>query len=117
MPINFDFENVNITEFGLGLDSPNRGFVFVPVDEVVQKSLVEMVSFTKTQMQDKASSMDTYQPSEKYASIEYLTFSINDPLVQELKTLHESENVPEDCSAFDNINQCFAYFVKLTDNN
>ncbi|BCV35585.1 hypothetical protein TUM17377_09130 [Shewanella chilikensis] len=37
MPINFDFENVNITEFGLGLDSPNRGFVFVPVDEVVQK--------------------------------------------------------------------------------
>ncbi|MCL1164048.1 DUF4868 domain-containing protein [Shewanella chilikensis] len=117
MPINFDFENVNITEFGLGLDSPNRGFVFVPVDEVVQKSLVEMVSFTKTQMQDKASSMATYQPSEKYASIEYLTFSINDPLVQELKTLHESENVPEDCSAFDNINQCFAYFVKLTDNN
>ncbi|MFS3858465.1 Kiwa anti-phage protein KwaB-like domain-containing protein [Proteus mirabilis] len=117
MPINFDFENVNITEFGLGLDSPNRDFVFVPVDEVVQKSLVEMVSLTKSQMQDRASSVGRYQPSEKYASIEYLTFSLNDPLVQELKILHESENVPEDCNAFDNINQCFAYFVKLTDNN
>lgn len=117
MTIVFDYENVTVTEFGLGLDVERRGFLHVPVDEDVQSALLDMVRETQNAMESQSETPETYQPSEKYAAIEYLILSLNDDLVADLKALHDAENLPEDESAFNQINECFAYFAKFTDGN
>jgi hypothetical protein len=117
MPIVFNYETVKVTEFGLGLDNQTRAFNFVPVDEAVQSSLIDMVKETQHQMEQKEDHPLDYEPSEKYSSTEYLTLSLSNELVKELKILHESENLDENINAFNDIERCFAYFVKLTDDN
>lgn len=117
MPIVFNYENVKVTEFGLGMDDQNRAFIFVPVDEAVQSSLIDMVEETQNQMEQKEDHPSDYEPSEKYSSIEYLTLSLSNELVKELKMLHESVNLDENINAFNDMERCFAYFVKLTDDN
>lgn len=117
MPIVFNYENVKVTEFGLGMDDQNRAFIFVPVDEAVQSSLIDMVEETQKQMEQKEDHPSEYEPSEKYSSIEYLTLSLSNELVKELKILHESVNLDENINAFNDMERCFAYFVKLTDDN
>lgn len=117
MTIVFDYENVSVTEFGLGLDVQDRGFVQVPVDENVQAALVEMAHETQSAMLNETANPRQYEPSEKYAAKEHLTLSLDDDLVAELKTLHNAVNLAEDAGAFDQITDCFAYFTKLTDNN
>jgi hypothetical protein len=117
MPIVFNYENVKVTEFGLGMDDQNRAFIFVPVDEAVQSSLIDMVEETQNQMEQKEDHPSDYEPSEKYSSLEYLTLSLSNELVKELKILHESENLDENINAFNDMERCFAYFVKLTDDN
>lgn len=115
MTIEFDYENVTLTEFGLGIDMQHRGFLQVPVDEDVQAALLDMTLETQIVMQKQTLNPEKYQPSEKYAAIEYLILSLDDDLVAELKALHDAVNLPEDASAFNQINECFAYFAKLTD--
>lgn len=115
MTIVFDYENVAVTEFGLGLDVQGRGFLNVPVDGDVQSALLDMVRETQRAMENQTDNPEEYQPSEKYSAIEYLTLSLNDDLVSDLKTLHEAENIAEDANAFNQINDCFAYFAKITD--
>lgn len=117
MPIVFNYENVKVTEFGLGMDAQNKAFVFVPVDDAVQSSLIDMVKETQNQMEQKEDYPSEYEPSEKYSSTEYLTLSLSNELVKELKILHESENLDENINAFSDMERCFAYFVKLTDDN
>src|SRR5690606_24316258 len=113
----FDYENIEVTEFGLGLDVQGRGFVQVPVDEKVQSSLVEMAKETQRAMSKKSESPQQYEPSEKYAAIEYLNLPLDDDLVAELKILHDAVNLPEDTNAFAQMEECFAYFAKITDSN
>ena len=115
MTIEFDYENVTLTEFGLGLDVQNRGFSHVPVDEDVQAALLEMMQETQGAMENQTENPKGYQPSEKYAAIEYLILSLNDELVSDLKALHDAENIPENANAFDQMHECFAYFARFTD--
>jgi len=117
MTIVFKYGNVTVTEFGLGLDTQTRGFVQVPVDNNVQAALLDMVCETQKAMQNITEVPEEYQPSEKYAAIEYLTLSLEEDLVAELKALHEVNNLPEDPDAFEQINECFAYFAKIIDDD
>lgn len=117
MTIVFDYRNIEVTEFGLGLDADGRGFLQVPIDENVQAALAEMAEETQRALLDISSAPHVYEPSEKYGAIEHLTFSLNDELVQEIKNLHESANLPENAEAFNQIKDCFAYFAKLFDSH
>ena len=68
MTLQFDLDNVQTTEFGLGLDdnAPHQ----VPVDGNVQAALGEMVNVTWEAMQSNTAKPQKYEPSEKYASRE-----------------------------------------------
>jgi len=115
MTINFDFENVTLTEFGVGLDQEQRSYVQVPVDSDVQNTLLEMAQETYRLMTAKTTSPETYQPSEKYASTEHLTLSLTDDMVISIKELHDAANIEEDASALDVADDCFAYYARFTD--
>lgn len=115
MTINFDFYNVTLTEFGLGLDQDQRSYVQVPVDGDVQDTLLEMARETFRLIMAKAETPDTYQPSEKYESTEHLTLSLTDDMVLSIKELHEAANIEEDASALDAADDCFAYYARFTD--
>jgi len=122
MTINFDFNNVTLTEFGLGLDKSQRSYVEelrsyvqVPVDGEVQKALLAMAQETYGLMMAESEIPETYQPSEKYASTEHLTLSLADDMVVSIKELHNAVNIEEDASALDLIDECFAYYARFTD--
>ncbi|MCU7861010.1 MAG: DUF4868 domain-containing protein [Candidatus Thiodiazotropha sp. (ex Lucinoma kastoroae)] len=115
MTINFDFDNVTLTEFGLGLDQDQRSYVQVPVDGDVQDTLLEMAQETYRLMTGKTTTPETYQPSEKYAGTEYLTLALSDDMVVSIKGLHDAANIEEDASALDAADDCFAYYAQFTD--
>jgi hypothetical protein len=115
MTINFDFDNVTLTEFGLGLDQEQRSYVQVPVDGDVQDTLLEMAQETCRMMTEKTTTPKIYQPSEKYASTEHLTLSLADDIVASIRGLHDAANMEEDASALDTADDCFAYYARFKD--
>ncbi|MCO7245838.1 Kiwa anti-phage protein KwaB-like domain-containing protein [Halomonas sp. Mc5H-6] len=117
MPIVLDFNNLDVVEFGFGMETENRGFVQVPVGEDVQSSLVEMVKQTKDEMEKIGDAPSNYEPSEKYSTIEFLTLPLDDGLVENLKRFHDAVNIEEDAGAFDHMEDCFAYYTKVSDIN
>ena len=115
MTINFDFNNITLTEFGLGLDQDQRSYVQVPVDGDVQSSLLEMAQETSRLMTAIAATPENYQPSEKYASMEHLILALSDDMAISIKELHNAANIEEDATALDSANDCFAYYARFTD--
>ncbi len=79
MSVAFDFKNVNATEFGVGLEE-NEGqqFVLVPVDASVQDALREMVQTTQSDMSEIDDPPLSYEPSQKYASLEHLYLALGE---------------------------------------
>jgi len=115
MNLEFDLENVEVTEFGVGLeDGGDQKFVVVPVDANVQAVLQEMVKATWEAMQNDEDGPTEYDPSEKYESTEYLYLSLDNPLVSFVKNLHTAE-LPIDSSALDAPSKIFCYFTRLRD--
>ena len=116
MNLNFDIENVQTTEFGVGRYSgSNRIFAAVPVHLDVQTTLQEMIASTCQKMEASAESPSTFSPAEKYASVEYLTLPIDDDLALRLKTFHETPNLTPAPDYLDWITKCFCYFAQLSD--
>lgn len=73
MNLNFDFQNVTNTEFGIGHDNDNdQTFFFVPVDATVQGALFEMAQATWIAAQALTKTPTKYEPSEKYPSCEHV---------------------------------------------
>ena len=94
MNLNFDIENVETTEFGVGRNiGSDRTFAVVPVHLGVQTTLQGMVTSTCRKMEASAELPSTFNPAEKYASEEYLTLPIDDDLALRLRTLHEASNL------------------------
>ena len=116
MNLNFDFEKIEVTEFGVGRQiGSDRIFVAVPTNVAVQRTLQEMVAATCQRMGDSAESPSTFDPAEKYASEEYLTLSIDDDLALRLKTLHQTPNLSIADDYLDWITKSFCYFARLHD--
>lgn len=118
MNLNFDIDNVNVTEFGVGRDDDNgQTFIAIPVDVDVQKALEEMVKQTWETMQADKEGPVRYEPSEKHAGTEYLFLPIDDDLSTSVRNLHQAANLPIDSAALDELATVFCYFVRLTDMN
>lgn len=116
MKLDFDIENVAVTEFGVGRDSRGeRDFVVVPGDADVQVALHEMVVATWEAMQKGTGVPARYEPSEKYGSIEYLHLPLTDALTATLRDLHEAANLESDSRALTDPTTVFSYFARLTD--
>jgi hypothetical protein len=117
MKVDFDLDNVAVTEFGVGRDDHNgQTFVAVPIDTDVQDVLHAMVAGTWQAMQDSSESGPaTYEPSEKHGSVEYRYLPLNDELVSSIRQVHEAANLPLDTNALADPSAVFCYFARLTD--
>lgn len=118
MNVDFNFDNVQSVEFGVGReleDKDQQFFEAVPADESVQKALVEMVKATLGIMNKSSLSPSLYQPSEKHAGIEYLYLPISDELSQTMKELHEATNLTINSNVLKDPREVFCYFARFTD--
>lgn len=117
MNLDFDFKNVSVTEFGVGLYNGNgEGFVAVPVDPDVQVALGEMAQATWDAMQKDEDGPGMYQPSEKHGVAEYLYLPLDNELAKGMRDLHEATNLPIDATALSDPTDIFCYFARLADN-
>lgn len=116
MTLDFDLQNVSVTEFGIGRDDgDSQVFVAVPVDADVQSALHEMVQATWQAMQDDEDGPTPYEPSEKHATTEYLTVSLDDDLAEAIRQLHEAAMLDFASDALAEPGHLFCYFARLTD--
>jgi len=119
MNLEFDLNNITLTEFGVGRDDEtDKTFVLIPVDTGVQGALKEMANTTYAKMQEISNVTDStlYEPSEKYSSTEYLYLPINDELAATIRELHEAQNLDIDTKALSDPQNIFCYFVRFKDN-
>lgn len=115
MTLNFNFESIQSTEFGVGRDDDGgQIFSLIPVDGSVQDALKEMAADTWATMHEKGDP-DEYQPSEKYASLEYVYVSTDHSLTVRLRNLHRATNLSVDATALEEPGTIFCYFAKLSD--
>ena len=116
MKLDFDIENVTVTEFGVGRDDDDgQTFILVPVDAGVQNALREIVQATWNAMQKHDDGPTEYQPSEKYGVTEYLYLPLENDLALSLRRLHEAANLAIDSHALEDPTAVFCYFARLTD--
>jgi hypothetical protein len=115
--LEFDFNQVQLVEFGLGRDDGNgRTFCLIPVDGDVQDALQEMAEATWAAMQGLTDTPPKYEPAEKHAGIEYLYLPLADDLAVLMRELHQANNLPIDAAALDTPESVFSYFARFTDN-
>lgn len=115
MTLEFEFGNVSVTEFGVGIDDHESRFVAVPVDAGVQETLYDMLRATWSSLQESQDGPTAYEPSEKYGTTEYVYLPLQDPLAQSMRELHEAANLPVNTAVLDDPNGIFCYFARLTD--
>lgn len=117
MPLDFDLQNVETVEFGVGRDDRDgQTFALVPVDADVQDALRDVTSATWDAMQNMTAAPPRYEPSEKHASQEYVHLTLDAPLAARMRDLHQAENMPTNAGAIRDPAAIFCYFARLTDN-
>ncbi len=116
MNLDFDFDNVTLTEFGVGRDEDDgQTYSAVPVDSQVQSALREMATTTWNTMNRSENGPAIYQPSEKHGAAEYLYVPLSDELATSVRELHQANNLPPDTGALAEPANVFCYFARLTD--
>src|SRR5215510_2869657 len=116
MNLEFDFNRVSTTDFGVGRDEGDgQAFNLVPVDGSVQTALNEVASNTWQQMQELTNDPAKYEPAEKYASSEYLFLPLDDGMAKRLRELHQANNLPTNSDALDDPEDVFCYFARISD--
>ncbi len=116
MMLDFDLSRVRHIEFGVGLDEgKGQSFRSMTADDDTQTALREMAEATWDVMQELSSEPRTYEPSEKYASLEYLSLPLSSSLAKYMRELHQAANLPSDMTALSDPVQVFSYFARMTD--
>lgn len=116
MSLDFDFDHITTTEFGVGLDDGDgQSFRCVPVDAGVQAALREMAATTWQAMDDMSDNPPTYEPSERYGSAEYVLLPLDHDLARLMRELHQADNLPVDGTALSDPASVFCYFARMTD--
>ena len=116
MNLNFDFNNVKITEFGVGRDDGDgRDFTYITVDGNVQGALQEIAGATWADMQAQPNPPPIYEPSEKHSSIEYMQLPLKNNMAEAMRKLHGANNLPPDSITLADTENVFCYFARFTD--
>ena len=116
MNINFDLENVTVTEFGVGrYNEDSNIFSLISSDAEIQDALKEMAEETLNCMMALSDEPILYDPSEKYKSQEYLYLPIDNDLAQRIHTLHSANNLDIDNNALENPDELSFYFARFID--
>jgi hypothetical protein len=110
MNLDFDFQSIKATEFGVGRNGDDhQTFFFVPVDGKVQAVLHEMAVATWDAMQAEGKDPAGYEPSEKYASAEYVYLPLNHALAEGMRQLHTANNLLTDSHSLEEPAEVFCY--------
>lgn len=114
MTIDFDFQSVSGTEFGVGINGgAGQEFYFVPSDGSVQAALLTMAVATRKSLMSVTAAK--YEPSEKHGTEEPLYLPLNDSLASVVRNLHEANNLPTSINALSNTEDMFCYFARFSD--
>ncbi|MDX9708884.1 MAG: DUF4868 domain-containing protein [Trichloromonas sp.] len=114
--LNFDFGQIASAEFGIGRDNgQGRTYSLISVDGEVQDSLAEMASGTWNAMRGMTKEPPQYEPSEKYASQEYVFLPLANVLGERMRELHTANNILIDGQALSEPMKIFCYFARFTD--
>jgi len=115
--LDFDFNGIRVTEFGVGRDDGGgQSFCCVAVDGDVQAALREVTVVTWGAMRELSEDPPMYDPSEKYASSEYVYLPLDHDLAKRMRELHQAQNLPIDMTALSDPAKVFCYFARMADN-
>ena len=116
MTIEFNFDAVATTEFGVGREGADGAeFRVVPVDAGVQSALLSMAQATIDRMAAAESGPAEYGPAEKHGSTEYLIVPAGGMLDAAIRELHDAENLPLDGDHLSDPETINCYFARFTD--
>ncbi len=111
-----DVSAAKVVEFGVGLDERGgQRYVLVPIDSDIQTALREMVIVTRDELK-AAGDAATYDPGEKYASLENLRLSLDSELASHIMKIHQAKNLPIEPEALSDPVNVFCYFAPMRDN-
>ena len=116
----FNYGNINTVEFGVCIDTDDGEKHFlIPIDNNVKNALKEMLLATREALGLTQSNarLDTYQPSEKYASVERLTTPLDDSSHEKLKEIYNATNIPTDPDSLNEPAAIVYYFSIFHDRN
>ena len=117
MNLTFNLDNVHLVEFGVGRNNGNvTVFEAVPVDDKVQKALLDITQGTWEAMQQNTNEPAKYEPSDKHGGVEYLYIPLADGMSASVRDLHQAMNLPINANAMNAHSEVFCYFARLTDN-
>ena len=117
MPLDFDIENITVTEFGVGREGEDGWlFTMVPVDGGVQVALKEMAFSTWNAMRENTDDPPEYQPSEKHGATEHLSVAGGNDLEMTMRELYNADNLPPDATALNEPADIICYFARFVDN-
>ena len=116
MTLAFNLAEVQTTEFGVGrTDGKERIFETVPVEAEVKATLLEMVKATWAAMHSHPDGALNYEPSQEHRSTEYLFVSKEAGWDEEIRLLHDAENLPPNPGVLIKARHIFYYFARMTD--
>lgn len=114
-----DLQHIQIVEFGVCLNnSQEDAWVIVPVDATVQEVIKEMVHSTAEQLRCfvQGTDLPTYEPAEKYASMEALRYPIeHDDTNMTPVWLFNAQNLPTEQNGLDDPSEIIFYFAICRD--
>jgi len=113
--INFDINNVEVVEFGVGRDDGGQTFVIVPVDRDVQRALLDMLQVTLDAMQADEDEPTMYEPGDKHSSQKYLYLPISHELAAVFRELYQANQLETDVGGLADHSQMFCYFARFID--
>ncbi len=115
MKLNFDLNNVEMVEFGIGQeDGTNEAFIMVPIDIGVQNALRDMIEVTLMAMKD-TDTPSKYESSEKYGPSEYVYLKLDDECSRRVRQLYEAVDLPISSTLLNDPSEIISYFARLTD--
>lgn len=118
MKLDFNLKDIKSTVFGIGRDQDNEQvFSLVAVDNHVQIALNEITEGTWNEMQSLCDEPLKYEPSEKYASCEYIYLPLDHELSEKIRDLHLARNLPMRTESLSNPDGIFCYFTQMIDNH
>ncbi|MHC1575306.1 MAG: Kiwa anti-phage protein KwaB-like domain-containing protein [Candidatus Methanogasteraceae archaeon] len=114
-----DIQHIQIVEFGVCLSNlQDDAWVIVPVDATVQEVIKEMVRNTAEQLRCfvQGADLPTYEPAEKYASMEALRYPIeHDDANMTPVRLFNAQNLPTEQNGLDDPSEIVFYFAICRD--
>ncbi|MBI1658957.1 MAG: DUF4868 domain-containing protein [Thaumarchaeota archaeon] len=117
LELDFDVENVQTTEFGVGKNGDgSRIFENVPVDRKIKDELFKYARTTLNIMQNQDETPQEYDPSDETASTKYVYLPLSNDMAGVFRELQNAENLRKIFNLSDTPD-IFCYFARFTDSN